>query len=559
MKNNLVLISICSLFIGFAGNANASAAQYPNRPKLILTLVIDQFRADYLTRFERRFLPARGPKGAIGGFRYLMNEGAYFPFGQYDHLHSATGPGHATILSGAYPYQSGIPVNYWFDRERQTKVYCAEDLSTKMIGSASESPGVSPRNLMATTVGDELKNAGLPSRVVSFALKDRAAILMGGHRADLVFWFDSKVPGWSSSSYYLRAGVLPQWLTNLNQEIQKRKGEKYVWNVSGKPTGYSMSDAIAYEPKIPSPGKGFPHETFFGSRESFAMPLGLDLIETAAERVINEMGLGLGNSTDLLAISFSNHDYLGHAYGPNSLEMEEMTVAEDRVISKLLNFIQKKIPGGLKNVVIVLTADHGGPLSPEWMKAHSMDAGRIHEKELAARINQRLNEKFGKPDSGEWFMYFHDMEIFLNQKAIRDKKLERGPVQAEAKTALLGFPGLAFMFTESDYYERKLPPQMHERQALKTYFPGRSGDLVLIPKPYWVPEDEGPITHVTGYNFDRTVPIILAGSGIRSGVYSRMVEVVDIAPTLSFISGILMPSVSEGRVLSEALLYAADH
>ncbi|HAR41463.1 MAG TPA: hypothetical protein DCS07_02335 [Bdellovibrionales bacterium] len=539
MKNYVLSISILFMFLGFVGEVHAANPVYPNRPKLILTLVIDQFRADYLTRFESRFLPSKGPRG-VGGFRYLMNEGAYYPFGQYDILHSMTGPGHATILTGAYPYKNGIPMNYWFDREKQVKTYCTE--------------GGSPQNLLATTVGDELKNAGLPSRVVSFALKDRAAILMGGHRADLAFWFDNKGPGWTSSSFY-QDGALPAWLVKLNREIQVRKGEKYIWNVSGKPTGYSADDAIAYQPKVPSLGKGFPHEALFGSRESFAMPLGLDLIETAAERVITAMGLGKGKSTDLLAISFSNHDYMGHAFGPNSLEMEEMTVAEDRVISKLLNFVQKNVPGGLKDVLIVLTADHGAPLSPEWMKAHKMDAGRIQEKALAEKVNQRLNDKFGKPDSGDWVSFVYDLEIYLNHHLIRDKKLDRARVQAEAKTALLGTPGLAFVFTEAEYYERKLPPVMHERQALKTYFPARSGDLVLIARPYWVPQTDDAIEHVTGYNYDRTVPVIFAGPSIRAGIYPKLIEVVDIAPTLSFVSGILMPSVSEGRVLSEVLKY----
>jgi hypothetical protein len=210
----LMLVLIFS-DVSFAGVL--PLAQYRKRPKLVLVLVIDQFRADYLTRFESRFLPAE-KGGTVGGFQYLMSKGAYFPFGQYDLLQNMTGPGHATILTGAYPYLSGISLNYWFDSTKNEKVYCAQDDGSKTIEVVppSANVGTSPKNLLGTTVGDELKNAGFPSRVFSVALKDRAAIFMGGHRADAAFWFDSGLYQWASSQFYFPKGKLPDWIKHSN-------------------------------------------------------------------------------------------------------------------------------------------------------------------------------------------------------------------------------------------------------------------------------------------------------------------------------------------------------
>ncbi len=556
MKRIAVLAFLCLTFGMFLC---ASAQALPKRPKLILFLVIDQFRADYLLRFESRFMPSKGKDGNVGGFRYLMNEGAYYPVGEYDILHSMTGPGHSTVLTGAYPYQSGIPTNYWFSEKTWERAYCMEDPAYRTIlspGAPEGSPhlGTSPRSLISTTLGDELKNSGLPSRVVALALKDRAAILMGGHRADLTFWFDAKTGQWASSSFYLPEQKLPGWLDQLNQEVKARHGEKLVWKTEGRATGYSADDLYSYITAKWPFGNQFPHESSFGAKYFTSLPVGLELTETAAERALDAFKLGRRNGTDLLAVSFSTHDYMAHAFGPNSREMEELTVAEDRVISKLLNYVRKNTPGGLKDVVIVLTADHGSPTSPEWLAAHRIAAGRISETKLSEAVATRLEKKFGKPDRGSWVSLVYDLNFYLNDAAILEKKLDRSEVEREAKRVIANDPGVAHVFGSVDWETRRLPPGMHERQILHTYYPGRSGDVVAIPRPYFMPEDEGPVVHLTGYTYDRTVPIILAGALFRPGIYANRAEVIDIAPTLSFVSNVLPPSLSEGRVLSEALL-----
>lgn len=498
-------------FLIFAPTTLPAATETPRRPRLILVLVIDQFRADYLTRFEDKFIAPRSGS-RLGGFRYLMSEGAYFPFGEYDILQCMTGPGHATILTGSFPYLAGIPANDWFGREKGDRMYCVEDpLFPTVGGSPPPHPGTSPRNLLSTTVGDELKNAGLSGRVVSISLKDRAAILLGGHRADLALWYTPNPGNWVSSKFYLPDGALPPWVVALNQELKSDV----------------KCDVVSL--------------------------CGLKITKDAAVKAIETLQLGSGKATDLLAVSFSSHDYLGHRVGPNSPEMEKMTLEEDRLLSDLLNTIEEKIPGGMKNVVTVLTADHGIPPDPDWLKKERMDAGRINIDDWVKRIEAVLVRKHGGPPKGTaWVPYAVDLNFFLNEELIRKRHLNLSRIEEEVKEVLRGAGEFAHTFSSSDYAARKLPPGMIERQILHTYFPGRSGNVVAIPRPFFM-EGKAGVNHLTGYSYDRQVPIVFAGFGIKPGIHSEHAGVVDIAPTLSFLAGVLAPSLSEGRVLSEIL------
>jgi predicted AlkP superfamily pyrophosphatase or phosphodiesterase len=547
-------------FLIFSGSPlNAvplKASFYKDRPKLVLVVVFDQFRADYLTRFQSRFGAAKKAGGEVGGFQYLMNQGAYFPQAKYDLLQNMTGPGHSIILSGSYPYQSGVALNNWFDSESNQSVYCAEDGSHKTVQAAADDAhlGTSPKNFTGTTLGDELKNSGADSRVVSIALKDRSAIFMGGHRADLALWMDSKGMRWVSSNFYLPNGIVPDWITELNQKIAEQKGTKLQWNVEGKATGLSLSDPKATPDKKTKEGFGlsFPHTYQAGTPTSLATPYGLDLTESAVENAFRQFQLGTHKNTDLLAVSFSSHDYMGHQFGPNSLEMEEMTVAEDKVLAKLLNFVQKNVPGGLKNVTIVLTADHGIPPSPDWLKENRIPAGRLDEKKLLEAVNQALDKRLGEAGKEKWISAMKEGNFYLNPKALLHKKVERSVAEEETKSFLRTQDWVFQVFSLSDYRARRLPPGTLERQILKSYYPGRSGDVVAIPKPFYM-MGEDTVSHQTGFNYDRTVPLIFAGPHFQSGIYASSAEIVDIAPTLSFVLGVLPPALSEGKILHDIL------
>lgn len=540
---------ICMSFSATAFAAGDSAFPVKKPPRLIVVLVFDQFRADYLTRFQSRFLPSVQKDGKLGGFRWLISHGAYFPFAQYDILQSMTGPGHATILSGSFPYQSGVPLNDWYDRSRHSRMYCAGDPDTETVGAHPKDPfvGTSPKNLIATTVGDELKNAGFPSKVVSISLKDRAAIFMGGHRADLALWLDRESFHWVSSKFYLPDGKLPKWVDDLNTDIDHEKGHELTWSYEGKGTGFTQEGAAAHAPSQ------FPHHSKVGDVAALVMPYGLELTAKTVSRAVREMKLGRGSSTDLLAISFSSHDYAGHQFGPNSREMEEMTVADDHVVSEVLNDLKKQIPGGLADVAIATTADHGIAPQADWARERRIDAGRVDLAAVTSRLEEKLNNKFGKPNGVKWLPFSWEFNFTLDPRALADRGVNAADAEALLKEELSKEPWVAHVFTRSDYFSKHLPPGMFERQINHTFFDGRSGDVITIPKPFFMQTGDN-VSHVTSYTYDRTVPLIMTGRFFKSGVYADSAQIVDIAPTLSFLTGTIAPSLSEGRVLSEALV-----
>lgn len=531
------------LFIFFDSKI-LSAAQ--KQSSLILVIVIDQFRSDYLTRFEKRFLPEKDQKGRIGGFSYLMHHSAYFPQGEYSLLQSITGPGHATILSGSFPYQSGIPNNLWYDALLQKEVYCTEDVSYPLVGGDPKLShlGRSPKNFLGTTLGDELKNTGSSSQVISISIKDRAAILLGGHRADLALWYQAESKKWISSQYYLPSKKLPKWVEELNQKQMLNQGKTVSWK-STKKISPSSANSV------------FEHSYEVGAYSSLGTPYGVWLTEEVAEKAILSYKMGNRTSTDLLAISFSTHDMVGHTYGPNSQEIEEITAVEDQAISKLLNFLNKTIRGGLNEVFIVLTGDHGVAPNPEWAESHHLPSGKVYEQEVAEQINSFLNQKYGQPQVGQWVVNYQVFNFYLNQPEMERRKMDSSQIQLEAKSVILKNPFVAHVVTSAEYVQRKFPPGIFEKQTIHTYYPGRSGDLILIPKPGFIskPKNTGTSfsTHHTGYSYDRTVPILISGPRIKNGTYPIQAQVVDIAPTLSFLLGVLPPSLSEGRILSEMI------
>jgi predicted AlkP superfamily pyrophosphatase or phosphodiesterase len=532
----------------FCWSLSAVATPVKEKPNLVLVLVFDQFRADTLTRFESRFLPAKQKNGKLGGFRYLMERGAYYPLAQHGVLQNMTCPGHAAVLTGAYPYQHGIATNDWYDTEKQKSVYCVEDGS--------------PRYLVGSTYGDELKNSGLKSKVVTVSIKDRAAILLGGHRADLAIWMpdsfakSAESMRWVSSPYYLPKGKTPKWMDTLNENLEKEKGRPITWTATGAGSGHSsLVASVEPLPKVVEGfGTQFPHEGTAGSTSSVLLPFGVEKTEEAAEAAFTGERLGQGKDPDVLAVSFSTHDFLGHLFGPTSREQEEMTVVEDQYVAKLLNFIESNVKGGLKKTVVVMTADHGAGPSPEWLQKNGYAAAeRIDEKIWRGDINAFLNEKYRTP-SLDWISDSVDLNIYLNRKILKDRNLEVKDVAAQVADFLQRTKkqNVAYAFTEADVRSRHLPPALHETQILRTFYPGRSGDVVVMLKPYQI-VGHSTATHMTGYSYDRTVPILFAGTEFRPGIYSQAAQVIDIAPTLSFITGTTPPSGSEGRVLSEAL------
>lgn len=465
------------------------------KPKLTVVIVVDQMRADYLTQLYDRFLPAQKNSKA-GGFRYLMEKGAYFPFAEYEVLQNMTCPGHATISTGSGPRNTGISLNEWYNRDLKKLEYCVDD----------EQDGLSPRKLKTTTFADEFKNTSSKAKIISLAVKDRSAIMLGGHRADLALWIDLKKGGWETSRFY--APHLPAWVNTENSRIQALKLD----------------------------------------RKTLMEPLGVTVTIDLAIQALKAEQLGHHQGTDFLFISLSSHDMVGHKFGMHSPQIEQMTLAEDQQISRLLQEIDKNL--GLKKTLIALTADHGIPPNVETSESYKIASGKLDYLDLTKKMNQALDEKFGKSGSESWFAATKSFHFYLNQKLIDGKKWKSEDVERLAKAVLVKEKGVVEVFTKSEM-EKKNYPLGFERLITNSLVDSQWGDLVLIPEPFYMEKEEAHVTHMTHYSYDRTVPLIIAGPHVKPGVYAKKALVVDLAPTLSFILGSMPPTKNEGRVLHE--------
>lgn len=494
------------------------------KPKLVVVLVIDQMRADYLTRFEKRF--QKSSAKSPGGFKYLMSEGAYFPIAEYDVLQNITCPGHAMILTGAHPTMNGIILNDWYDKVARKTVYCAADEKDK----------ISPRNLKTSTVGDELKNAGYKSKVIGIALKDRAAVMLGGHRADHALWFDDKSHQWVTSTYYSADKSVPLWVSQENELLSKQVGNEYIWQSNDKATGLTENSENSFVKKAK-----------IGDPKTLALPYGVELTMNMATEAIKALKLGKGADTDLLAISLSSHDMLGHAFGPNSREMEEMTVSEDRILAKFFGFLRSQAL--LKNTLIVLTADHGIAPTIEYANKAKLESGKFDYLDIFKKINSHLDKKYGRPKNNQWIASFLALNFYIDRETLSEKKLDLSEVEIEIKKVLLEEPGVWYVVTSSEYRKGQLPPGEMGQQLSRQYMIEQSGDLIIIPRPFFMESADKATTHVTGFSYDRTVPLVIAGPGIQKGIYPVRAKILDIAPTLSFILGLVPPATSHGQIL----------
>jgi predicted AlkP superfamily pyrophosphatase or phosphodiesterase len=513
-------------------------------PKLILLVVIDQFRADAVHRFKSRYLPARQADGSVGGIRYLQSCGAAFSAAEHDVLQAMTAPGHASIATGAWPYRHGIVVNKWFDQETGEKAYCVGDPNGTLIGVPGDAPGRSPANLLGPTLGDTLKNAGYGSRVVSIALKDRAAILMGGHRPDAAIWMHADTFQWTTSSFYRSGDTLPEWVTSQNAGLEARRGQPVIFESGDAASGHSDDGKPAYR-----------YDTEVGDPRALALPFGYEVTIDLTEAALTSGLFQGGSQTDLLMVSLSSHDYLGHEVGPNRLEMEDMAAAADQALSRLLNLVDTHTPGGLGDVSVVLTGDHGVAARPEYTRTHQLGGGRLDaDTVLLGRIEAGLKARFGAlKDGAPWALGMKYLQVFLNPKATGPSREELERATAEL---LRQEDGLLTVFTRTDILAHRPPAGRLGEQAMRSYVAGRSGDVVGVPLPYWIPQNTRA-HHWTGYSYDRMVPLIMAGWGVRHQRFAHTVQIIDIAPTLATLAGALHPALSEGRVLDEAIVLPA--
>jgi predicted AlkP superfamily pyrophosphatase or phosphodiesterase len=510
--------------------ASVFGSAYNARPKLIVVIVIDQFRGDYLERYRDQF--------GEGGFRLFLDHGAYFTDCNYDYANTHTAPGHATLFTAAYSSGHGIIANEWWDPEKKRMVSSVQDDGTKVVGISSNAPGGSPRNLMASTIGDELKLATQgKAHVYGISLKDRAAILPAGFAADGAYWIDAKTGLWITSTYYRTE--LPSWVAAFNDAKHADKYLNQEWKDSN---GVVLGTTTPKNNKEGS-STGF-YETVGPT------PLANDYeLEFARELVTNEH-LGESAATDFLSVSLSANDILGHGVGPDAPEMRAMALAMDRQLADFFNFLGHQV--GLANVWIALAADHGvGPLPSVATKLH-IPAATVDTAKVRSDANAALNARLSPGRRTEFIKDYSYTLAWLDNSAFATQKIKEDDAEHAVGEALKRFGGIRGYYTRFELAQGNVPNTELGRRYLHSYSPVGGWYVMAVPVPFSIPSG-APADHLAPYTYDTHIPLAFYGLAFQPGTYRQHVEPVDLAVTLASLLGINAPTHAIGRVLTEAL------
>ncbi len=542
------LICICSIlifiFISCQKNTNTVSS---GKPKLIIGIVVDQMAYNYVERYWNKFSP--------DGIKKLYTKGFVCKNTYFEHFPTYTGPGHSTIYTGCDPGLHGIVANDWFDGDQMKEVYCTDDSSYKTIGSFSTEGKMSPKNLLATTITDQLKLASnFKSKVMGIALKDRGSILTAGHFADAAYWYDGASKHWISSTYYMQD--VPEWVKDFNN---KNLPESYIindWNTLLPIDQYTEStpDDNKYEKKYNGEDKPvFPHkfsELKYKGNNSLLQnsPWGNTFTKDFAVETIKNENLGKGDVTDFLSISFSSTDYVGHMFGPNSIEMEDTYLRFDKDIAELINFADDFL--GMQNVLIFMTADHGNSPNPVFLNDHRIDAGTFYKKVIQDSSNQFLKRSFGLDNA---VMDCINQQVYLDHEKIAAKNLQLNLIEDSLSAYLVRtVNGLERTYTGYNLYN-KTNLDGFGINFYNGYYRKRSGDVFLNFRPYWLEDYTKGTSHGSPYNYDRHVPLVWYGWKVQAGETGEYNAVKDIVPTLAYILNIDVPEKSTGKAIIDLL------
>ena len=536
---------ILSLLIFITSTAQSGTpGETLQRPKLVVGITIDQMRWDYLYRYYDRY-------AANGGFKRMLNQGFSCENTLIPYTPTITAPGHTCIFTGSVPAIHGIAGNFWWDNAEQRNVYCTEDKTVQTVGSASNMGLQSPRNLLVTTICDELRLAtNFQSKVIGIAIKDRGGILPAGHSANAAYWYDSQEGKWISSTYYM--ADLPQWVKDLNAKKLVDKYYEKGWTTLYPINTYlqSTADQKPYENK--GVGTGFPYDLkkYIGKNYGVisSTPYGNSFTIEMAKAAIEEEKLGADAITDMLTVSFSSTDYIGHGYGPNSLEQEDDFYRLDKDLGDFLNYLDSKIGQG--QYTVFLSADHGVAHVPAFMKENKMPAGNFNEGAVLEQLNQTLKDKYGQ---GNLALDISNYQVVLNNNLINEKKLKREEIVDVTIDFFSKQGAVVRVFDLHKLVETALPAKIKE-MMVNGYYPPRAGDIQIMLKPNYI-ENYLTIgtTHGMWNPYDAHIPLLWYGWGIKAGKTNRETYMTDIAPTLAALLHIQMPGGSIGKVISEVM------
>jgi predicted AlkP superfamily pyrophosphatase or phosphodiesterase len=518
--------AVLSLLVCLLPVAGFSSA-YNARPKLVVIVVIDQFRGDYLERYRDQY--------GEGGFRLFLEHGAYFTDCNYNYANTVTGPGHATLLTGAYSSGHGIMANEWWDPQKKKLVTSVEDDATTLLGISGNVHGASPHNLLADTLGDELKLATQgKSRVFGVSLKDRAAILPAGFAGNGAYWIDGKSGLWVTSTYY--RSELPNWAEEFNKN---KRNEKYL-NLEWKD-----KDGNVLRTTKPPEGKPLNYFSLVGGT-----PYGNDYELDFARELVTYEKLGSGPATDLLVVSLSPNDVVGHGVGPDTPEMRAMALSLDRQLADFFAFLGHQI--GLANVWIALSADHGVAPAPVAAGKQHIPSANLDTDDMQSRINKALTAKLSPGHPANYLREFDYPLAWVNEEAFAAVKVKEEDAEQAVGEALKSV-GLRGYYTRSQLARGEAPNTELGAKYLHSYSPHGGWYVMGIPVPFNVGTTSGT-SHGSPYSYDTHVPLAFYGLPFEPGAYRTHAEPVDLAATLASLLGINAPTHAVGRVLTEALV-----
>ena len=529
------------------GKDNNSDELLKVKPKLVVGIVVDQMRYDYLTRFYDHF--------GKDGFKRLVEEGFNCKNNHFNYAPTSTGPGHTSVYTGATPSVHGIIGNNWYDKELDSDVYCASDDSYSSVGTTSNAGQMSPHRMTVTTITDELRlNNQMRGKTISIALKDRGAVLPGGHTANAAYWFHGANEGkWITSSYYMEQ--LPKWVVDFNSS-GKTQSYKKAWNTIKDIKDYNESgtDNNTYEGLFEGEtSPTFPHSTtaLLNKTENFdiikSTPFGNSLTTDFVIEALQQEDLGKDEITDFLAISFSSTDYVGHMYGVNSKEVQDTYIRLDEDLARLFKALDKNVGEG--EYTLFLTADHGAIEVPSYLKDKKIPAGYIDNAANSKRLSGFLKYTYGTEDI---LKNYSNYQLFLDHEIIKNLDLNLVDVQTEIAQEFLGYDAIDRVYTANqmwnNQYTSGIPYILQNGFNQK-----RSGDILVVLKPGFISYSKTGSTHGSPQIYDTHTPLLFYGMGIKPGSTVNRTEIPDIAPTIAVLLGISFPSGANGTPITVVL------